>query len=86
MKITVVKVNIINCQIGLFASINSSDRMQTQKVGRILRHSNTIIIINYYRLTREEEIVNKWLEGYNQELIREVDFNTIKDENWLNNG
>lgn len=53
---------------------------------RILRHRNPIIIIPYYRLTREEEIVNKWLEGYNPELIKEVDFNTIKDENWLNNG
>ena len=79
-------VNLTNCQIGVFASINSSERMQVQKSGRILRHRNPIIIIPYYRLTREEEIVNKWLEGYNPELIKEVDFNTIKDENWLNNG
>ena len=46
----------------IIAAINSSEVMVTQKIGRILRHKNPVIIIPYYIHTREEELVDKILE------------------------
>lgn len=61
--------NLKDCQSGVFMALNSSERMQVQKVGRLLRHTNPVIYIPYFRDTREEEIVNKMLENYSKELI-----------------
>ena len=74
MKIVVVKVNLTNCRVGVYATLNSSDRMIVQKMGRLLRHPNPIIIIPYFKFTRDEEIVQKMCENYNKDLIT-----TIKD-------
>lgn len=65
-------VNLTNCQIGIFVSINSSEIMVKQKNGRILRHLKPIIIIMYYKDTREEVLVNNMLENYNSTLITSV--------------
>ena len=62
-------VNLVKCQMGIFANINSSERMQRQRLGRILRHKRPIIVVPYYRNTREEEIVQKMKRDYNPELI-----------------
>lgn len=43
--------------------------MTTQKNGRLLRHSEPIIFIIYYKDTREEELVQDMLVNYNPELI-----------------
>lgn len=67
-------MNLVNCRVGVYAVLNSSERMIKQKLGRLLRHPNPIIIIPFYKNTRDEEIVNKMLEDYNQELV-----NTITD-------
>lgn len=64
--------NLTNCQVGIFVSINSSDIMIKQKNGRILRHPEPIIIIAYYKNTREEELVNDIVENYNPKLITVV--------------
>lgn len=61
--------NLNDCQCGIFMALNSSERMQIQKMGRLLRHKNPIIYIPYYKNTREEEIVTKMLENYNKNLI-----------------
>lgn len=61
--------NLTNCQVGIFNMLNSSDRLVTQRIGRILRHPNPVIIIPYFRNTRDEEILNKMLEGYDKSLI-----------------
>lgn len=66
-------VNLVDCQVGIYASVNSSDILIKQKLGRILRHPDPVLIIPYYKGTREEEIVGKMLEDYNPELITEVD-------------
>ena len=50
--------------------LNSSDRMIFQRLGRILRHKEPVIVIPYYKNTREEEIVSKMLENYNPELVK----------------
>lgn len=64
--------NLTNCRIGVFGVINSSEIMTIQKIGRILRHPKPIIIIPYYKNTREEEIVEQIIEDYNPELIKTI--------------
>lgn len=59
-------INLSNCKVGVFNAINSSDTMQIQKIGRVLRHKHPVIIIPYYKDTREEEIVTKWMENFDE--------------------
>lgn len=65
-------VNLTNCKYGIFANINASETIQIQRVGRALRHKNPILIIPFFRETREEEIVRKWMENYNKDLIKVI--------------
>lgn len=72
-------MNLTNCQIGIFNNINASEIISIQRVGRILRHSNPIIVIPYFINTREEELVKKMLENYNPELITKIlDINELE--------
>ena len=71
-------VNLTSCRVGIFANINSSERIVVQRIGRILRHKDPIIIIPYFINTREEEIVNNMLEGYNSDLIEIMDIKDFK--------
>lgn len=69
-------MNLVNCQIGIYANLNSSDTIIKQRMGRLLRHSNPVIIVPYFLNTREEELVNTMLEDYNPKLvttIRQID-------------
>lgn len=46
---------------------------------RLLRHPNPIIIIPFYKNTREEEIVTKMYENYNPQLVKVInDINEIE--------
>lgn len=72
VKTIVVKMNLYNCRIGIYANLNSSETIIKQRTGRLLRHPYPIIIIPYYKGTREEELVNKMLEDYNPELVKTV--------------
>lgn len=65
-------VNLTNCRIGIYAALNSSERIIKQKLGRLLRHPNPVLIIPYYKNTRDEEIVFKMCEDYNKDLITTV--------------
>lgn len=72
-------VNLTNCRIGIFCNLNSSEIVVKQRVGRILRHKSPIIIIPYFKDTREEELVEKMIEEYNPELIQTIEnVNDIK--------
>jgi superfamily II DNA or RNA helicase len=72
-------VNLSDCRIGVYAVLNNSERMITQKLGRLLRHSNPIIIIPYFLGTRDEELVNKMILDYNPELVKVINnVNQIK--------
>ena len=72
-------MNLIDCQVGIYASLNSSDTMIKQKLGRLLRHPDPVLVIPYYNNTREEEIIGKMLEDYNPELVTVVEsLNQIK--------
>lgn len=65
-------MNLTNCRVGVYAVLNSSDRMIKQKLGRLLRHPDPIIIIPYFQGTREEEIVEMMLEDYNPKLVTKI--------------
>lgn len=65
-------INLSDCKVGIFASLNSSDTLVCQKNGRLLRHKEPVIIIPYYKNTREEEVVSKMLENYNPELVQKI--------------
>lgn len=72
-------VNLTNCRIGIFCNLNSSEIVVKQRVGRILRHKSPIIIIPYFKDTREEELVQKMIEEYSEDSIISVDsINNIK--------
>lgn len=62
-------MNLVNCQVGIYNNLNSSEVIVKQRLGRILRHEKPIIVIPYYKDTREQELVDKMLEDYNPNLI-----------------
>lgn len=62
-------VNLTNCRINIFCNLNSSEIITKQRSGRILRHKSPIIIIPYFKDTREEELVQKMIEEYSKESI-----------------
>lgn len=63
-------VNLTDCQYGIFANLNASKTIQVQRFGRLLRHEHPVIIIPFFVNSREEEIVNKMIEGYDKSLIK----------------
>ena len=58
-------VNLVECQNGIFISLTSSERLQIQRIGRLLRHKEPIIHLYYYKNTREEEIMCNIINLYN---------------------
>ena len=72
-------MNLVNCQVGIYANLNNSETIVKQRMGRLLRHPNPVIIVPYYKSTREEELVNKMMEDYNPELVTVIsDIGQIK--------
>lgn len=72
-------MNLTNCQVGIYANLNSSDIIIKQRTGRILRHLNPIVIIPYFKGTRETELLDKMLKDYNPDLISIIkDLSEIK--------
>ena len=65
-------MNLFNCQIGIYANLNSSEAIIKQRLGRILRHKHPIVIVPYYKGTREEELVKVMLEDYNPNLVTTI--------------
>lgn len=56
--------NLVNCSIGIFAYLSSSSIIIVQRIGRLLRVKNPMIIIPYYKDTRDEEIVAKMTTNF----------------------
>lgn len=73
-------INLLNCQVGIYANIGSSEIIEVQRLGRLLRHENPLIIIPYYVGTREEEIIKKTLANYNPELITRLHSSEVSRE------
>ena len=70
-------INLVNCRIGVYAVLNSSERLIKQKLGRLLRHEHPILVIPYFVGSREEELVQTMLLDYNPDLVSVV--KDIKD-------
>lgn len=64
--------NLVDCKYAIFVNLSSSEVIQVQRTGRALRHKSPVIIIPYYKDTREEEIVTKQLEGFNKKSIKVI--------------
>lgn len=83
-KVTAVEIlteglNVTDCRIGVFATLNGTTRLQVQKAGRILRHKKPVMIIPYYRNTRDQEIVENMIKDYNRDMVFEInDINELK--------
>lgn len=65
-------VNLTNCRIGIFCNLNSSEIITKQRTGRLLRHKSPIIIIPYFKDTREEELVEKMIEEYSKDSVKVI--------------
>lgn len=64
--------NLVDCKYAVFANYSSSEICSAQRIGRSLRHKSPIIIMPYYKGTREEEIVDEMIEGFNKDAIRTI--------------
>ena len=72
-------MNLVNCQVGIYANLNSSDTIVKQRMGRLLRHENPVLIVPYFVGTRDEELANNMLENYNPKLVTVInDYKEIK--------
>lgn len=72
-------VNLTNCRIGIFCNLNSSEIIVKQRIGRILRHKSPVIIVPYYKNTREEELVEQMILEYSKESVISINnINQIK--------
>ena len=65
--------NLVDCQVGIFANVTSSEIITRQRSGRLLRHPHPVMIMPYWAGTREEELIKKHLEDYDKELIKVID-------------
>lgn len=70
-------MNLTNCRVGLFCNLNASETLSQQKFGRLLRHPKPIVIIPYFKDTRDEELKDKMLKDYDSSMIKEI--TDIKD-------
>ena len=41
-------------------------------MGRLLRHKNPVLVIPYYKDTREEELVREMMADYNPDLVKVI--------------
>ena len=65
-------INLAECKVLVFAKLDASLIKQVQKLGRGLRHKSPIFMLPYYENTREEQIVNEMISGYDDSLIVKV--------------
>jgi superfamily II DNA or RNA helicase len=69
--------NLVDCKFAIFTNMSSSEVVSVQRIGRSLRHKSPVIILPYYKDTREQEIVNKMIEGFSKESIKTI--NSIQE-------
>ena len=70
--------NLVDCKYAVFVNYSSSEICSAQRIGRSLRHKSPIIILPFYKGTREEEIIQeKMIKGFNPECIKTI--NSIQE-------
>ena len=64
--------NLNNIEAGIIIQLDNEDRPFIQKSGRALRAKEPILLVFYYKGTRDEEYLEKILEGIEPEHVRIV--------------
>lgn len=71
--------NLVDIEVGVIIQLDGQERAFVQKSGRAMRAEEPLLFILYYRDTRDEEYLQKALEGINPDYITEVtDLSEIK--------
>lgn len=65
--------NLVDCKYAIFVNLSSSEIIMPQRVGRSMRHKSPVLIVPYYKGTREEEIVDKVFKDYDRKYIRTIE-------------
>jgi superfamily II DNA or RNA helicase len=64
--------NLNGIEVGIIIQLDGNERAFIQKFGRSMRAEDPIQYIFYFKYTRDEEYLNKVLEGIDKEYIKEV--------------
>lgn len=64
--------NLVDCKYAIFANYSSSEVCSVQRCGRALRHKSPVIIMPFYKNTREEEILKDMIKDFNSDSIHTV--------------
>jgi ERCC4-related helicase len=64
--------NLVDCKYAIFTNLSSSEIVSCQRIGRSLRHKSPVIILPYFKDTREQEIVEKMTEEFNKDFIKTI--------------
>ena len=62
-------VSLTDIEAGIIVQLDGNERQFIQKSGRMYRSENPLIYIFYYKGTRDEEYLQKALEGINEEYV-----------------
>ena len=62
-------VTLTDIEAGVIVQLDGNERQFIQKSGRMYRSENPLIYIFYYKGTRDEEYLQKALEGINEEYV-----------------
>ena len=68
-------VTLTDIEAGIIVQLDGNERQFIQKSGRMYRSENPLIYIFYYKGTRDEEYLQKALEGINEEYVKYGDNN-----------
>ena len=64
--------NLVDCKYAVFANYSASEICSAQRLGRSLRHKSPVIILPYYKNTREQEIVNEMIKDFDPKAIETI--------------
>lgn len=64
--------NLIDIDAGIIVQLDGQERSFIQKFGRSMRAEDPVQYIFYYKNTRDQEYLNKVLEGIDEEYITEI--------------
>ena len=62
-------MNLSSCRYGIFANYNVSELCYIQRIGRLLRHKEPVIILPFYKNTKEQDIIADMIKDYDKSLI-----------------
>lgn len=64
--------NLVDCKYAVFCNISSSEVVIPQRLGRAMRHKSPVIVMPYYKNTREQEIIEKMFKDFNKDFIKTI--------------